>query len=126
MASDRARRNSDASVAAELRRSRPRPTGVPYPTTSARAKPRIARTTNISIRVKPEVGDDPAGPHHLTAAGPGPLSHREVIELEHCTQQRADDARDHKPHHDGDRRYREGDDPLEHQPRLFVVDVGGL
>ena len=75
---------------------------------------------------KPDAdGDSPAAPP-LSAAGPGPLSRRKVIQPEHRAQQRADDAGDHKPHHDGDRRYREGDDPLDHQARLLVVNIGGF
>src|SRR5260221_14192915 len=108
MASDRAIRNPDTSSAADARRSRPRLTGAPYPTIRARARPRIARTTSSSIRVKP---DTPA-PHHVVPAGAALLSHRKVIEAEHCAQERADDAGDHKPHRDGDGRYREGADPF--------------
>src|SRR6266536_1613277 len=122
MASDRVMRSPDASAAAEPRRSRPRPTGEPYPTTRARAKPRIARTTNTSIRVKPDAG----APRHFVASAPSVSSHGEVIEAEHCGQERADDAGDDKPHDDGDGRNSEGDNPLDHQTRLLVVNVRGL
>src|SRR5260370_24199461 len=112
MASDRATRNPDASAAAEPRRSRPRLTGGPYPTTRARAKPRIARTTRSSIRVKPNA---PAS-HHVAAARPGGRSLGQVIEAKHRRQERADDAGNHHSHNDGDRRDREGAGPMDHLP----------
>src|ERR1700686_1650658 len=107
MASDRAMRNPEATAAAELRRSRRRPTGEPYPITRTRAKPRIARTTRSSIRVNPNA---PA-PHHAAPARGGVCLLRQVIKAEHRGEERSDDAGDHQPHDDGDRGYREGDDP---------------
>src|SRR5258707_3383731 len=78
--------------------------------------PTMARTTIISIRVKPAVAVG------LLVAE---ASDREIIEAKHRDQQRPHDGGDDDAHEYGDRRNQQGDKPLDRLMDLFVVDIGG-
>ncbi len=69
-----------------------------------------------SIRVKPAQRSR-SGRRSYTA---------KIIEAQHCRQQGADNSGDGETHRNRDHRNCERDEPLHHQARLLIMDIGGL